>query len=57
VLLGAYFLPFLHPSISAEEACELSLDPEVATLFGREIGQSNGNVLLTGDEPARIKVG
>jgi hypothetical protein len=22
--------------------CELSLDPEVAILFGREIGQSNG---------------
>jgi hypothetical protein len=39
------------------EICELSLDPEVATLFGREIGQSNGDVLLTGDEPARIKVG
>jgi hypothetical protein len=38
------------------EICELSLDPEVATLFGREIGQSNGDVLLTGDEPARIKV-
>jgi hypothetical protein len=36
--------------------CELSLDPEVAILFGREIGQSNG-VLLTGVEPARIKVG
>ena len=29
-------------SISAEEACELSLDPEVAILYGREIGQSNG---------------
>jgi len=27
--------------------CEYSLDPEVATLFGREIGQSNGDVLLT----------
>ena len=37
--------------------CEYSLGPEVATLFGREIGQSNGDVLLTGDEPARIKVG
>ena len=24
------------------EKCELSLDPEVAILFGREIGQSNG---------------
>jgi hypothetical protein len=23
-------------------SCELSLDPEVAILFGREIGQSNG---------------
>jgi len=57
VLLEASFLPFLHPSISAEEACELSLDPKDATLFGREKGQSNGDVLLTGDEPARIKVG
>jgi len=27
--------------------CELSLDPEVAILFGREIGQSNGDILLT----------
>jgi hypothetical protein len=27
--------------------CELSLDPEVATLFGIEIGQSNGDILLT----------
>jgi len=27
VLLGASFLPFLHPSICAEEACEFSLDP------------------------------
>jgi hypothetical protein len=27
--------------------CELSLDPEVATLFGREIGQSNVDILLT----------
>jgi predicted transcriptional regulator len=27
--------------------CELSLDPEVATLFGREIGQSNDDILLT----------
>jgi hypothetical protein len=34
--------------------CELSLDPEVAILFGREIGQSNDDILLTGDEPARI---
>ncbi len=57
VLLGASFLPFLHPSISAEEACEFSLGPEVATLFGREIGQSNGDILLTGVKPARIKVG
>ena len=24
------------------DSCELSLDPEVAILFGREIGQSNG---------------
>jgi len=47
VLLGASFLPFLHPSICAEEACELSFDPEVANLFGREIGQSNGDFLLT----------
>ena len=38
--------------------CELSLDPEVAILFGREIGQNNGDILLTiCDEPARIKVG
>ncbi len=44
-------------SVSSTKACELSLDPEVAILFGREIGQSNGDVLLTGDEPARIKVG
>jgi hypothetical protein len=36
--------------------CELSLDPEVATLFGREIGQSNGDILLTDDEPVRVKV-
>jgi hypothetical protein len=27
--------------------CELSLDPEVAILFGREIGQSNDDILLT----------
>jgi hypothetical protein len=27
--------------------CELSLGPEVAILFGREIGQSNGDILLT----------
>jgi len=27
--------------------CELSLDPEVAILFGREIGQSNDGILLT----------
>ncbi len=31
----------------AVELCELSLDPEVAILFGREIGQSNGDILLT----------
>jgi len=37
--------------------CEFSLGPEVATLFGREIGQSNGDILLTGVKPARIKVG
>jgi hypothetical protein len=30
-----------------EDCCELSLDPKVATLFGREIGQSNGDILLT----------
>jgi hypothetical protein len=47
VLLGTSFLPFLHPSISSEEACEYSFDPEVVTLFGREIGKSNGDVLLT----------
>jgi hypothetical protein len=29
------------------EYCELSLGPEVAILFGREIGQSNGDILLT----------
>jgi hypothetical protein len=29
------------------EMCELSFDPEVATLFGKEIGQSNGDILLT----------
>jgi hypothetical protein len=33
--------------INGEVHCELSLDPEVATLFGREIGQSNGDILLT----------
>jgi hypothetical protein len=30
-----------------ETNCELSLDPEVAILFGREIGQSNDGILLT----------
>jgi len=30
-----------------EVDCELSLDPEVAILFGREIGQSNDGILLT----------
>ena len=39
------------------QACEFSLDPKVVTLFGREIGQSNGDILLTGVKPARIKVG
>jgi hypothetical protein len=34
-------------SCSSASSCELSLDPEVATLFGREIGQSNGDILLT----------
>jgi hypothetical protein len=37
--------------------CELSLDPEVAILFGREIGQSNDDILLTIMMIARIKVG
>jgi hypothetical protein len=32
---------------SLENVCELSFDPEVATLFGKEIGQSNGDILLT----------
>jgi len=27
--------------------CELSFDPKVATLIGKEIGQSNGDILLT----------
>jgi len=27
--------------------CELSFDPEVVTLIGKEIGQSNGDILLT----------
>jgi hypothetical protein len=35
------------PLNSAEEACELSFDPEVATLIRKEIGQSNGDILLT----------
>jgi hypothetical protein len=30
-----------------ELQCELSFDPEVAILFGKEIGQSNGDILLT----------
>jgi hypothetical protein len=46
------------PLNSAEEACELSFNPKVATLFGKEIGQSNGDIftyyLLV---IARIKVG
>jgi len=46
VLLGASFVNSFTPQLSAEEACELSLDPEVATLFGREIGQSNDDILL-----------
>ncbi len=33
--------------LGSPAVCELSLDPEVATLFGREIGQSNGDILLT----------
>jgi len=28
--------------MNRKQLCELSLDPEVAILFGREIGQSNG---------------
>jgi hypothetical protein len=35
------------PLNSAEEACELYFVPEVATLFGKEIRQSNGDILLT----------
>ena len=27
--------------------CELSFDPKVVTLIGKEIGQSNGDILLT----------
>jgi len=46
------------PLNCAEEACELSFDPEVVTLFGKEIGQSNGDILLTIYWLiARIKVG
>jgi hypothetical protein len=30
-----------------QPTCELSFDPKVATLFGKEIGQSNGDILLT----------
>ena len=47
VLLGASFVNSFTPQLSAEEACELSLDPKVLILFGREIGQSNDDVLLT----------
>jgi len=36
--------------------CELSLDAEVGTLVGREIRQSNGDILLTDDKPVRVKV-
>jgi hypothetical protein len=36
-----------HEQRRIEAGCELSLDPEVATLFGREIGQSNDDILLT----------
>jgi hypothetical protein len=40
------------------QVCEISFDPEVATLFGKEIGQSNGDILLTIYWLiARIKVG
>jgi len=46
------------PLNSPEEACELSFDPKVVTLFGKEIGQSNGDILLTIYWLiARIKVG
>jgi hypothetical protein len=36
--------------------CELSLDPEVATLFGREIGQSSGDILLTICDDSKDKI-
>jgi hypothetical protein len=49
MLTGYYSYP-VHitkkPDYS-NKLCEYSLGPEVATLFGREIGQSNGDVLLT----------
>jgi hypothetical protein len=38
---------WLRKSNFSDSECELSLDPEVAILFGREIGQSNGDILLT----------
>jgi hypothetical protein len=36
-----------HATILRHEKCELAFDPEVATLIGKEIGQSNGDILLT----------
>ena len=36
-----------HSVLSYDALCELSLDPEVAILFGREIEQSNDGILLT----------
>jgi hypothetical protein len=43
VLLGASFLPFLHPSICTEEACENSLDP-----LGCDpvLGEKKGKVMV-----------
>ena len=51
--VGVLWLPlvplllFRRRTTRAMRKCELSLDPKVATLFGREIGQSNGDILLT----------
>jgi hypothetical protein len=48
-----YFLKNVNEKIFKQtlvlwhNVCELSLDPEVVILFGREIGQSNDDVLLT----------
>jgi hypothetical protein len=37
----------LDYGLGSATVCELSLDPEVAILFGREIRQSNDDILLT----------